>query len=56
MTTGTATVMNAAPGGPQNSYEVVRGFSSDFFSTTAEGVMVGGGGVGGWVAITKLKH
>lgn len=47
--------MNAAPMGPPNSYEVVGGFSSDFFSTTVEGAMVGGGGVGGGVAITELK-
>lgn len=38
--------MSVAPRGPQNSYEVVLGFSSDFFSTTAEGTIVEGGGVG----------
>jgi len=42
-------MMNVAPRGPQNSYEVVRGFSSAFFSTTAEGAIVEGGGVGGLV-------
>ena len=28
--------MSVAPIGPQNSYEVVRGFSSDFLSTAVE--------------------
>ena len=45
-------VMSAAPRGPPNSYEVVRGFNSDFFSTTVEEVMVEGGRDGDRVAIT----
>ena len=36
MINGTPTVINAAPVGPQNSYEVVRGFNSDFLSTAVE--------------------
>ena len=36
--------MKVAPRGPQNSYEVVRGFSSDFLSTTVEEAIGEGGG------------
>ena len=36
-------VISAAPIGPQNSYEVVRGFNSDFFSTAVEEVIGEGG-------------
>ena len=35
-------MISAAPIGPQNSYEVVRGFNSDFFSTAVEEVIGGG--------------
>lgn len=48
-------MMNVAPTGPQNSYEVVRGFSSDFLSTTVEEVIGGGRRGGDRVAITIHK-
>ena len=47
-------MISVAPMGPQNSYEVVRGFSSDFLSTAVEEAIGEVGKRGGEVvAISK---
>jgi hypothetical protein len=48
---GTPMVIKVAPIGPQNSYEVVRGFNSDLFSTAVEDDIGEGGGGSDSVAI-----